>query len=77
MAINQLAKTRRRTKTKRESAATISPVLIGIVVVAAILVVAGLVLLGNQPTTNVDLSQFPTKGDVNAPVTIVEYSDYG
>jgi protein-disulfide isomerase len=71
-----LAKTRKRIKTKKQSQATISPVLIGIVVVASILVVVGLILLGNQ-TTSVDLSQFPTRGDANAPVTMVEYSDYG
>ena len=53
--------------------------MIGAVAVAAILVVAGLVLLSNRSTTvePVDVSQFPTLGDANAPVTMIEYSDYG
>lgn len=57
----------------------ISPVMIGVVVVAAILVVAGLVILGNQSQVGetVDTSQFPTMGDPDAPVTITEFSDYG
>ncbi len=53
--------------------------MIGAVAVAAILVVAGLVLLSNRSTRvePVDVSQFPTLGDANAPVTMIEYSDYG
>lgn len=54
--------------------------MIGIVAVAAVLMVTGLIWLGNsnQPgVVSVDLSQFPTKGSADAPVTIVEYSDYG
>jgi hypothetical protein len=54
--------------------------MIGLVAAAAILIVGGLIALGymgNQPTGAVDLSMFPTKGDPAAPVTMVEYSDYG
>jgi hypothetical protein len=41
--------------------------------------VGGLIVLGNsgRATEPVDLSQFPTKGDANAPVTMVDFSDYG
>jgi protein-disulfide isomerase len=64
---------------KTESKSVISPVMIGGVIAAAILVVAGLILLGNQSQVggSVDTSQFPTMGDPDAPVTITEFSDYG
>ncbi|MCK6627637.1 MAG: hypothetical protein L6R45_20955 [Anaerolineae bacterium] len=65
---------------KPTGSATISPLMIGIVVAAAVLIVGGLIALGNmgnQPTANVDLSMFPTKGNPEAAVTMVEYSDYG
>lgn len=57
----------------------ISPLLIGVVTAAAILLVGGLVYLGNQSRTGqaVDESQFPILGDPNAPVTLTEFSDYG
>ena len=56
--------------------------MIGIVAVAAILVVAGLILLGNQAKSStggktLDVSRYPTLGKANAPVTIIEFSDYG
>jgi protein-disulfide isomerase len=53
--------------------------MIGVVAVAAILIVGGLILLGNQSQAGqpVDTSQFPALGDPNAPVTITEFSDYG
>ncbi len=54
--------------------------MIGIVAVAALLIVAGLIWLGSQPKSvsgSVDVSQFPALGDVDAPVTMIEYSDYG
>lgn len=56
--------------------------MIGIVIVAALLIVGGLMLLGNQSSSDrvsepVDISQFPALGDVNAPVTLIEFSDYG
>ena len=54
--------------------------MIGLVAGAAILIVGGLIALGfmgNQVTSNVDLSVFPSKGPATAPVTMVEYSDYG
>jgi protein-disulfide isomerase len=75
-----LAKIKKRAKSRTRVQKTISPVLIGIVAVAAIVLVAGLIILGNQSggeTDLIDLSQFPTKGDDNAPVTIIEFSDYG
>ena len=79
MGGNELTKTRKRTKPQQKS--IISPVMIGVVTVAAILMVVGLILLGNQSSSGsgepVDVSQFPTLGDANAPVTMVEYSDYG
>jgi protein-disulfide isomerase len=77
---NILAKTRRRPATQTKSKSPISPVLIGVVVVAAVLVVSGLIVLGNQRQAvgqPVEASEFPTLGDPSAPVTIVEYSDYG
>ncbi|MFN8458879.1 MAG: hypothetical protein U0401_30225 [Anaerolineae bacterium] len=54
--------------------------MIGIVAAAAILIVGGLIWLGNsnQPgSVSVDVNKFPTKGSPDAPVTLLEYSDYG
>jgi protein-disulfide isomerase len=54
--------------------------MIGLIIIAALLVVGGLILLGsqNEPAAGpVDISRFPAKGAVDAPVTIVEYSDFG
>jgi hypothetical protein len=54
--------------------------MIGVVVIAALLVVGGLILLGNQTRSTgdpVDISQFPTLGEASALVTMIEYSDYG
>lgn len=57
--------------------------MIGGVVVAAVLVVAGLIFLGNQTrsggqtTPDFDLSRFPTKGSAEAPVTFIDFSNYG
>jgi len=74
-----LAKTRRRPATQTKSKSAISPVLIGVVVIAAVLMVSGLIVLGNQNQVGqpVDISEFPTLGAPDAPVTIIEYSDYG
>jgi hypothetical protein len=53
------------------------------VVVAAIILVGGLILLGNQSRsgtverTQFDFSQFPTKGNNEAPVTFIDFSNYG
>lgn len=75
--------TKKRTRTRSSSTRTHKPVvqpglIIG-VVVAAVLIVGGLVLLGNfnQSSGPVDLSGFPTMGDPTAKVTMVEYSDFG
>jgi hypothetical protein len=55
--------------------------MIGIVVVGALLIVIGLIMLGNQQPREAagpaDVSQFPALGAEIAPVTMVEYSDYG
>ena len=69
-------------KTKESEKSGISPVVIGVVVVAALLVVGGLVLLGNQSSSGgstdaTDLAGYPTLGNEDAKVTMVEYSDYG
>ena len=77
-----MTKSRKRTKplaAKTQQKSAISPVIIGVVAVAAILVVVGLVLLSNQSRAvePVEVGQFPTLGDANAPVTMIEYSDYG
>jgi hypothetical protein len=71
-----LAKTRKRTA--QQSKSGISPTLIILVIAAAVLVVGGLILLNNQSTSaDVDVSGFPYLGDENAPVVMLEYSDYG
>jgi protein-disulfide isomerase len=76
-----LAKTRKRIKkpAQTQTKSAISPVMIGGVAIAAVLVVVGLIILGNQSQAGqpVDDSQFPTLGAATAPVTITEYSDYG
>ena len=77
-----MAKAKKRVKSKKQSKQTISPLLIGVVSIASILLVAGLIILGNQQPPSaggepVDISQFPSMGDANAPVTITEFSDYG
>ncbi len=75
-----MPKTIKRVKSRKQVQKTISPVMIGLVAVAAIALVAGLILLGNQSRSGagpIDFSQFPTKGDEAAPVTIIEFSDYG
>lgn len=58
-----------------------SPVIIGAVIVGALLITAGLIFLGTQSpgatSSTLDLTNFPTMGDPDAPVTMVEYSDFG
>jgi protein-disulfide isomerase len=75
---------KRKTRVSPKSSnqkSTISPIMIVGVGVAAVLLVVGLIVLGNQSNQTsiapVDTSQFPTVGEATAPVTIVEYSDYG
>lgn len=75
-----MAKTKKRVKPIRQSKQSISAVLIGIVSIASILLVAGLIVLGNQTQSAgeaVNISQFPSMGNPDAPVTIIEFSDYG
>jgi protein-disulfide isomerase len=75
---------RTRPVVKKQAKAAVSPVMIAAVVVGALLLVGGLILLGNQGRNtetgslgSLDLSRYPALGDPNAPVTIVEFSDYG
>ena len=80
MGVLKLAKTKKRVKPGKQSKQTISPILIGIVSIASILLVAGLIILGNQTQNTgepADVSQFPSMGNADAPVTIIEFSDYG
>ncbi|MDM8529912.1 hypothetical protein QUF63_01975 [Anaerolineales bacterium HSG25] len=62
---------------------TVSPILIlGIAAIIAVLLGAVLIFWDTanpQPTsrTSTDETEFPTKGDPDAPVTITEFSDYG
>ena len=77
-----MAKKRTRTRTRTtKSGPAVSPVLIGIIGLAAVLIVVGLIILGNQSRNNlagpVDTSAFPAAGSPEAPVTIIEYGDYG
>ena len=74
-----MAKKRTRTRTTK-SGPVVSPVLIGIIGLAAILIVVGLIFLGNQSSDlagPVDTSAFPAVGSPEAPVTMIEYGDYG
>ncbi|MBI1878483.1 MAG: DsbA family protein [Chloroflexi bacterium] len=72
-------RTHTATRTKSAAPATISPLMIGIVVGVVVILVGGLIVIGNwnnNPTSPVDINQFPAMGQANAPVTIVAYSDY-
>jgi protein-disulfide isomerase len=76
-----MSKQKNQRKSKAQQKTSISPLMIVGVAVAATLLVVGLIVLGNQSAQSssepVDLSQFPTLGDPDAPVTLLEYSDYG
>ena len=75
-----MGKRKTRTKTQDQQKPVVSPMLIVGVSLAAVLLVVGLIVLGNRSTranVTVDIGDFPTEGDANAPVTIIEYSDYG
>jgi len=74
----------RRSRPVEEHKPLVSTQMIVIVAAVALVITGGLILLGNMGgdsgTINnvaIDADEFPTKGDPNAPVTIVEYSDYG
>lgn len=77
-----MSKNRKRTRTSskaQEKPAVSTPMVIGMAV-AALLIVVGLVLLGNWSQGSadpVDISTLATLGDSNAPVTMIEYSDFG
>jgi len=83
-----LAKTKRRGPTgttpgRAAKSKGITPVQIGLVALAAILIVGGLIVLGNQArggggaASEADLAQYPTLGPSDASVTMIEFSDYG
>jgi hypothetical protein len=76
-----LAKTQKRPTPKPAASSTkISPVMIGVVAVAAVLIVGGLILLGNQSKSAagpIDLSPYAFLGSSEAAVTLVDFSDYG
>lgn len=82
--------TKARRRSQKTSATTtaiptggISPTILIGGAIAAVLLVVGLIVLGYQTTegnsvavASVDPSDFPSWGPEDAPVTIVEYSDY-
>ncbi len=73
-------KTKRQKLQQKQNKPAVSPMLIGVVGLVAILLVGGLIWLGsieNQPLEPVDVSEFPALGPEDAQVTIIEYSDYG
>lgn len=55
----------------------ITPLTIGLVVLAAIVIVGGLIFFSNMGKQGAELDRYPTKGSAAAPVTMIEYSDYG
>ncbi|MBN1219479.1 MAG: DsbA family protein [Anaerolineae bacterium] len=71
-----MAKAKIKSRVKRQAKPTISPTMIVLVMGAALLIAGGLMVVGNQ-AGEVDVSRYPTKGQADAPVTIIEYSDYG
>jgi len=79
-----LSKSRVSTRPQHEAKQVISPtMLIGIGVVLAIVILGGLIFMSNQSNSatsanaRLEQNEFPTAGDPNAPVTMVDFSDYG
>jgi len=76
-----MTKKRVPTRVERKQKSAVSPMMIAGVAVIAVLLVVGLIWLGNRQESNlsatVDIGDFPTEGVATAPVTIVEYSDFG
>ena len=76
-----MSKRKGQRKSKSGQKSSISPLMIVGMAVAATLLVVGLIVLGNQSARGnsepVDISLFPTLGEADAPVTLLEYSDYG
>lgn len=72
--------TKRKKRVQPQKKKPISPTTIMVVVIAIIALVGGLIAIsfgqGSTTTGPTDLAQYPTKGEPDAPVTIVEYSDY-
>jgi protein-disulfide isomerase len=69
-----------RTKKQNDQKPAVSPMLIVGISLAAVLLVVGLIVLGNQSTradVTVNLNEYPSEGNANAAVTVVEYSDFG
>lgn len=76
-----MSKKRNVVRNQRKEKSAVSPLMIGGVAMIAVLLVIGLIWLGNRQENNlsgvVDESQFPAAGLADAPVTIEEYSDFG
>lgn len=74
------ARTRTKARQKTQKKSAISPLVIAGVAIGALLIVVGLIYLGNQGqrvTGQVNISDFPALGKPDAPVTMIEFSDYG
>ncbi len=77
-----MTKVRRHVSTKAQPKSPISPLLIGIVAGVALILVGGLIWLGNlgnQTATvaPIETANYPFMGAANAPVTMIDFSDYG
>lgn len=76
---------RRSTSSQAEPKPVISPQMIAIIAAVALILTGGLLVLGNwdsltdtTPTANnIEVDNLPFLGDANAPVTLVDFSDYG
>jgi protein-disulfide isomerase len=69
----------RMVQTRQKSSQTkIIYIILGVIVIAAIAVAAYMFMPKSSTAvaTNVSLDSFPSKGDANAPVTVVEYGDF-
>jgi cell division protein FtsN len=74
-----VAKIRRRAKSQTKKPA-ISPAMIAAVVGAAILIVGGLILIGNQGqpgSGSASKVEYPTLGNPDAAVVVEDFSDFG
>ena len=76
-----MSKKRNAVRSQRKEKSAISPLMMGGVAVIAVVLVIGLIWLGNRQKNNlsggVDVGQFPAEGLAEAPVTVEEYSDFG
>jgi protein-disulfide isomerase len=80
-----MSKSRRAENTQQEAKPVVSiPLIIGAVAVVVLVIAAVLIFTqgDKKPVSitesiQVDKTEFPVKGDPNAPVTLVDFSDYG